>query len=69
MFLHNLSGPTFLISFFDFRLPDLGPIGANGLANPRDFATPTAWYEETKADFKIFAKYQGKLFEAKQVIF
>ena len=23
-----------------FRLPDLGPIGANGLANPRDFETP-----------------------------
>jgi homogentisate 1,2-dioxygenase len=29
-----------------FRLPDLGPIGSNGLANPRDFLTPTAWYEE-----------------------
>ena len=28
-----------------FRLPDLGPIGANGLANPRDFETPVAWYE------------------------
>ncbi len=25
-----------------FRLPDLGPIGANGLANPRDFETPVA---------------------------
>jgi homogentisate 1,2-dioxygenase len=23
-----------------FRLPELGPIGANGLANPRDFLTP-----------------------------
>ena len=34
---------------------------------PRDFSIPTAWYEETKADFKIFAKYQGKLFFAKQV--
>ncbi|HEX2641237.1 MAG TPA: homogentisate 1,2-dioxygenase, partial [Pyrinomonadaceae bacterium] len=29
-----------------FRLPDLGPIGANGLANPRDFETPVAWYED-----------------------
>ena len=28
-----------------FRLPDLGPIGANGLANPRDFEAPHAWYE------------------------
>jgi homogentisate 1,2-dioxygenase len=29
------------------RLPDLGPIGSNGLANPRDFLTPVAHYEET----------------------
>lgn len=29
-----------------FRLPDLGPIGSNGLANPRDFETPVAWYED-----------------------
>src|SRR5689334_5667189 len=26
-----------------FGLPDLGPIGSNGLANPRDFRTPVAW--------------------------
>jgi homogentisate 1,2-dioxygenase len=25
-----------------FRLPELGPIGSNGLANPRDFSTPRA---------------------------
>ncbi|MBS3962039.1 MAG: homogentisate 1,2-dioxygenase [Sandarakinorhabdus sp.] len=29
-----------------FRLPDLGPIGANGLANPRDFETPHAAVED-----------------------
>lgn len=29
-----------------FKLPDLGPIGANGLANPRDFEVPTAWFED-----------------------
>jgi homogentisate 1,2-dioxygenase len=28
-----------------FELPNLGPIGANGLANPRDFQTPVAWFE------------------------
>jgi homogentisate 1,2-dioxygenase len=28
-----------------FEIPSLGPIGANGLANPRDFVTPVAWYE------------------------
>jgi len=27
-------------------LPDLGPIGANGLANPRDFETPVAWFDD-----------------------
>jgi homogentisate 1,2-dioxygenase len=25
----------------------LGPIGSNGLANPRDFQTPVAWYEDS----------------------
>ena len=29
-----------------FQLPNLGPIGANGLANPRDFQTPVAWFED-----------------------
>jgi hypothetical protein len=32
------------------RLPDLGPIGANGLANPRDFETPVAAYEDVEGD-------------------
>lgn len=46
-----------------FDLPDLGPIGANGLANPRDFLTPTACYEDRDcAEYEIVAKYQGKLF-------
>lgn len=36
-----------------FRIPDLGPIGANGLANPRDFEGPTAWYEEREEDFTV----------------
>ena len=30
----------------NLRLPDLGPIGSNGLANPRDFLTPVAAYED-----------------------
>jgi homogentisate 1,2-dioxygenase len=29
-----------------FRLPELGPIGANGLANSRDFEAPVAWFED-----------------------
>jgi homogentisate 1,2-dioxygenase len=37
-----------------FKLPDLGPIGANGLANPRDFETPVAWYEDKEGDHDFF---------------
>ncbi len=44
-----------------FRLPDLGPIGSNGLANPRDFRTPTAWYEDREGDFTLVAKFNGHL--------
>ncbi len=44
-----------------FRIPDLGPIGANGLANPRDFLSPVAWYEESDAPCELVQKYQGAL--------
>ena len=44
-----------------FRLPDLGPIGANGLANPRDFEVPVAWYEDRAAPFELIQKFQGGL--------
>ncbi len=44
-----------------FRLPDLGPIGANGLANPRDFETPAAWFEDIDAPFTVIQKFQGAL--------
>ncbi|MGD1066500.1 MAG: homogentisate 1,2-dioxygenase, partial [Vulcanimicrobiaceae bacterium] len=40
-----------------FRLPDLGPIGSNGLANPRDFRTPTAWYEDVEGEFALLTKF------------
>jgi homogentisate 1,2-dioxygenase len=46
------------------RLPDLGPIGANGLANPRDFLAPLAAYENRSGDFVLTVKFQGNLFEA-----
>jgi homogentisate 1,2-dioxygenase len=48
-----------------FRLPDLGPIGSNGLANPRDFQAPVARYEERDGDFRLVAKFQGNLWAAK----
>ncbi|MDB5033345.1 MAG: homogentisate 1,2-dioxygenase [Chlorobi bacterium] len=44
-----------------FRLPDLGPIGANGLANPRDFLTPAAAYEDRQGAFEMVAKFCGNL--------
>jgi homogentisate 1,2-dioxygenase len=47
-----------------FRLPDLGPIGANGLANPRDFQTPMAAYEDRSGKFETVAKFQGRLWSA-----
>ena len=46
------------------RLPDLGVIGSNGLANPRDFQTPVAAYEEREGDFELLAKFSGKLWRA-----
>jgi homogentisate 1,2-dioxygenase len=44
-----------------FQLPDLGPIGANGLANPRDFETAAAWFEDVEAEHEIVQKFQGRL--------
>ena len=44
-----------------FRLPDLGPIGSNGLANPRDFETPEAWFEDRDEPFELVQKFGGKL--------
>jgi homogentisate 1,2-dioxygenase len=46
------------------RLPDLGPIGSNGLANPRDFLTPHAAYEDREGEFELVAKFQGHLWRA-----
>lgn len=46
------------------RLPDLGPIGANGLANPRDFLTPVAAFEDKDGEFEIVSKFLGNLWTA-----
>jgi len=46
------------------RLPELGPIGANGLANPRDFQAPVAAYEDVDGAFELVAKFQGHLWRA-----
>jgi homogentisate 1,2-dioxygenase len=46
-----------------FTLPDRGPIGANCLANPRDFLTPVAAYEDKEQPSKLYVKWGGELFE------
>ncbi len=46
-----------------FRLPELGPVGANGLANPRDFLTPVAGYEDSEGGFHVVSKFLGNLWE------
>ncbi|MEU3633125.1 homogentisate 1,2-dioxygenase [Streptomyces fradiae] len=47
-----------------FQLPDLGPIGANGLANPRDFRAPVAAYEDVEGPVEVVNKYCGNLWRA-----
>ncbi|WP_419993689.1 homogentisate 1,2-dioxygenase [Streptomyces boninensis] len=47
-----------------FTLPDLGPIGANGLANPRDFLAPQAAYEEVEGPVEVVNKFCGNLWSA-----
>ena len=47
-----------------FRLPELGPIGSNGLANPRDFLAPQAAFEDddgTRGDYRLVKKFGGAL--------
>ena len=46
-----------------FRLPELGPIGANGLANPRDFETPVAAFEDKDEPTQVIQKYLGSLWQ------
>lgn len=46
------------------QLPNLGPIGANGLANPRDFLAPVASFEDKNAAFSLVTKTSGQFFEA-----
>lgn len=66
----EVDGPSrgYILEVFDnhFQLPDLGPIGANGLASPRDFLTPVACYEDLDIPYEVVSKFQGSLFAAEQ---
>ncbi|MFJ7423185.1 homogentisate 1,2-dioxygenase [Streptomyces uncialis] len=47
-----------------FQLPERGPIGANGLANTRDFRAPVAAYETTEGPVEVVNKFCGNLWTA-----
>ncbi|KAF8440576.1 Homogentisate 1,2-dioxygenase [Terfezia claveryi] len=62
-------------SALHFTLPDLGPIGANGLANPQDFKYPVPWFEDKdyrasifsrSSHFTIINKFLGQIHHATQ---
>ena len=66
-----VDGPTrgYILEVYGthFELPNLGPIGANGLANARDFETSTAWFEDVDGiEYHVISKYQGAFFESLQ---
>ena len=44
------------------EIPERGPIGANGMANPRDFLYPVAAYEDTEDAGELYVKFDGRLF-------
>jgi len=63
----NLACSGYLLEVFGghFELPSLGPIGANGLANPRDFQIPRARYQDSDGPqdgFQVVTKFQHCLF-------
>jgi homogentisate 1,2-dioxygenase len=47
-----------------FRLPELGPIGSNGLANARDFIAPVAAFESDAGEYEIVKKFAGHFWRA-----
>ncbi len=47
-----------------FRLPELGPIGANGLAHRRHFLTPVAAFEDLEGSFELIGKFGGELWSS-----
>jgi homogentisate 1,2-dioxygenase len=49
-----------------FRLPELGPIGSNGLANARDFQAPVAAHEADAGAVEVIRKFGGRLWRNSQ---
>ena len=68
----NVEGPTrgYILEIWgsNFELPELGPLGANGLANARDFLHPVAAYEITHDEsWDVVYKLGGKFFKSHQM--
>lgn len=49
-----------------FKLPELGPIGSNGLANVCDFQAPSSSFDEDTSEWQVIAKFNNTLFSTKQ---
>ncbi|KAK6202122.1 hypothetical protein LQW54_008991 [Pestalotiopsis sp. IQ-011] len=49
-----------------YELPDMGPIGANGMALPRNFEYPVASFDEDLSEWEVVVKLGGKLWSHKQ---
>lgn len=64
----DLRGYVLEVKGNHFELPYLGPIGANGLANPRDFLVPQAHIDAASLDceYEIILKFQNQIFRATQ---
>jgi len=62
----DVQGPSrgYICELFQghFELPNLGPIGANGLANARDFLYPVADYVDEDEEWQLFNKYGGNMY-------
>ena len=65
----GVTGPTRLYACENygapFRLPELGPIGSNGLANPRDFIAPQAAFDAAVGPVEVVRKYGGRLWRTR----
>jgi homogentisate 1,2-dioxygenase len=64
----DVDGPVrgYILEIYNshFEIPSLGPIGANGLANPRHFKTPVAAFEDREGAYLMVNKYSGQMFQA-----
>lgn len=67
------SGPTrgYILELYQghFKLPELGPIGSNCLANPRDFQVPHAKFDRDynyDSKWTVLNKFNGQIFYAEQ---